>query len=64
MYRMRMEAASEAGDLDGVNSAYREALRAAESYGYDEEVQPETQALFEKLTRAGRAARSSDSAVR
>jgi nucleoid-associated protein YgaU len=64
MYRMRMEAASEAGDLDGVNSAYREARRAAESYGYDEEVQPETQALFEKLTRAGRDARSSDSAVR
>ena len=63
MYRMRMEAASEAGDLDGVNSAYREARRAAESYGYDEEVQPETQALFEKLTRAGRDTRS-DSAVR
>ena len=51
MYRMRMEAASEAGDIDGVNSAYRQAQRAAESYGYDEEVQPETQALFEKLTR-------------
>lgn len=54
MYRLRMEAASEAGDTDGINSAYREARRAAESYGYDEEVQPETQALFEKLTSVGR----------
>lgn len=55
MYRMKMEAASEAGDLDGVNAAYRQAQRAAESYGFDEEVQPETHALFEKLTRGGRA---------
>ena len=60
MYRMKMEAASEAGDIDGVNSAYRQARRAAESYGYDEEVQPETQALFEKLTRASRKVIGSD----
>ena len=61
MYRMKMEAASEAGDIDGVNAAYRQAQRAAESYGYDEEVQPETQALFEKLTRGGRTVSRSDS---
>ncbi len=51
MYRMKMKAASDAGDLDGVNAAYREAQRAAESYGYDDEVQPETQELYEELTR-------------
>ena len=45
MYRMKMEAASEAGDLDAVKAAYRQAQRVAESYGFDEEVQPETQAL-------------------
>lgn len=50
MYRMKMKAASDAGDLDGVNAAYREAQRAAESYGYDDEVQPETQELYEELT--------------
>ncbi|MCP5068397.1 MAG: hypothetical protein GY946_17695, partial [bacterium] len=48
------------GDLDGVNAAYRQAQRAAESYGFDEEVQPETQALFEKLTRGGRTVSRSD----
>ena len=50
MYRMKMEAEAEAGNIDGVKAAYREAQRAAESYGYDHEVQPETQALFERLS--------------
>ena len=44
-----MKAAAEAGDTDGINAAFREAQRAAESYGFDEEVQPETQALYENL---------------
>ncbi len=62
MYRMKMKAASEAGDVDGVNTAYRHARRAAESYGFDEGVQPETQELYDKLTRAGKHSRDSDSA--
>lgn len=49
LHRVRMKAAAEAGDTDGINAAYREAQRAAESYGFDEEVQPETQALYENL---------------
>jgi len=55
MYRMKMKAASDAGDLDGVNAAYREAQRAAESYGYDDEVQPETQELYEELAKIPRS---------
>lgn len=50
LYRMRMQAAYEAGDRDGIVQAFQEAQRAAESYGYAEEVQPETQALFDQLT--------------
>lgn len=50
LYRMRMQAAFEAGDRDGIVQAFQEAQRAAESYGYAEEVQPETQELFEQLT--------------
>ena len=46
---MRMRAAAEAGDTDGINAAFREAQRAAEFYGFDEEVQPETQSLYESL---------------
>jgi len=45
-----MQAAHEAGDRDGIVQAFQEAQRAAESYGYAEEVQPETQELFEQLT--------------
>ena len=51
LYRVRMRAAAVAGDTDAVNAVYREAQRAAESYGFDEEVQPETHALYESLTR-------------
>lgn len=54
MYRMKMQAAADAGDVDAINAAYREAQRAAESYGYDDEVQPETQDLFDQLTRKAR----------
>ncbi len=50
MYRMKMKAASDASDLDGVNANYRGAQRVAEPYGYDDEVQPETQELYEGLT--------------
>ena len=52
LYRMRMQAAYEDGDRDGIVQAFQEAQRAAESYGYAEEVQPETQALFDQLTTA------------
>ena len=50
--RMRMQAAYEAGDSDGIVQAFQEAQRAAESYGCAEDVQPETQALFDQLTAA------------
>ena len=51
LHRVRMRAAAEAGDTDGINAAFREAMRAAESYAFDEEVQPETLALYENLTK-------------
>ena len=41
------------GEADAV------AQRAAESYGYAEEVQPETQARFDQITATRRAASSS-----
>lgn len=53
LHRVQMRAAAEAGDTDGVKAAFREAMRAVESYGFDEEVQPETQALYESLTNSG-----------
>ena len=52
LYGMRARAAHEAGDRDGIIQAFQEAQRAAESYGVAEEVQPETQELFDRLTRA------------
>jgi hypothetical protein len=51
LHRMQMRVAAEAGDPDGMNAAFREAQRAAESYGFDEVVQPATQALYESLAR-------------
>ncbi|MFN3215298.1 MAG: hypothetical protein ACE367_02260 [Acidimicrobiales bacterium] len=45
-----MQAAHADGDRDGIVQAHREAQRAAESYGYAEEVQPETLELYERLT--------------
>ncbi|MCQ3811831.1 MAG: hypothetical protein KTV68_14890 [Acidimicrobiia bacterium] len=55
MCRMKMKAASDAGDHDGVNAAFREAQRAAESNGYDDEVQPETQELYDEMTSSLRS---------
>ncbi|MGF1596356.1 MAG: hypothetical protein ACFCVK_05405 [Acidimicrobiales bacterium] len=55
LYRMRMQAAYEAGDRDGIVQAFQEAQRAAGSYGYAEEVQPEAQELFDQLTSSERA---------
>ena len=52
---MKMQAAADAGDVDAINAAYREAQRAAESYGYDDDVQPETQELFEHLVSGVRS---------
>lgn len=55
LYRIKMQAAAAAGDTDAVNAAYREAQRAAESYGFDGDVQSETRALYESLTAPARA---------
>jgi hypothetical protein len=57
-----MRVAAEAGDPDGINAAFREAQRAAESYGFDEEVQPETQALYESLVGRGTSVARPESA--
>jgi hypothetical protein len=64
LYRMQMRVAAEAGDPDGINAAFREAQRAAESYGFDEEVQPETQALYESLAGRGSGVARPESAER
>jgi len=50
MYRLKMRAAAAGRDADGINAAYRHAQLAVESYGYDDEVQPETRSTYEMLT--------------
>lgn len=52
LYRARMRAAFEAGDIDDVEQAYTEVRRAARTIG--EEPQGETTALYERLRRATR----------
>jgi nucleoid-associated protein YgaU len=56
LYRARMRAHAQSGDLDSVEQTFREALRAARAYDALDDVQPETQHLYEALTRP-RAAR-------
>ena len=53
LYRLRMRAASEAGDPDGVEQAYTEVCRAARVL--DAEPQDETTALYQRLRRAARS---------
>jgi len=54
MRRIQMRASSLAGDGKGVEDAYRRATAVAEAHSAFEEVQPETEELYAKLTR-GRA---------
>jgi DNA-binding SARP family transcriptional activator len=56
LYRRLMEAADQQGDLDGVHSAWRRAVQAAKNIDDLEEVQPETQLLYDRLTRDRRTA--------
>lgn len=48
LYRLRMQAAHDTGDIDGINQAMREATRAARELAGT--IQPETQALYDQLT--------------
>lgn len=52
LHRLEMRAAAAAGDLDGVRTAYRAAVHAAEALGPWSEVQPETVELLKSLTAA------------
>jgi DNA-binding SARP family transcriptional activator len=54
LYRARMRAAFEAGDIDDVEQAWTEVRRAARGLGEAEEPQGETTALYERLRRAAR----------
>jgi DNA-binding SARP family transcriptional activator len=54
LYRARMRAAFEAGDVDDVEQAYTEVRRAARVLGQAEEPQAETTALYQRLRRAAR----------
>ena len=55
LYRLRMRAAFEAGDVDDVEQAYVEVRRAARAVDEAEEPQTQTTALYERLRRATRA---------
>ncbi len=51
LYRIQMEAADMGGNRQGVDDAYRAAVRSAQALSEWEEVQPETEELYNKLTR-------------
>jgi len=51
LYRDAMRAHARDGDVDGINQAYREAQRAAQSLDPLDEVQPETATLYRDLLR-------------
>ncbi len=50
LYQVRMRAAGQAGDLDGVDQAFREATRAARADDPLDDVQPETRQLYVQLS--------------
>jgi DNA-binding SARP family transcriptional activator len=50
LYRLLMRAAHQAGDRHGIESAYDNAVRAAETYDPLEEIQDETAHLYHQLT--------------
>ena len=56
LYRARMRAAFEAGDIDDIEQAYTEVRRAVRAVDHAEEPQGETTALYERLRRAVRPA--------
>lgn len=49
LYQLRMAASAQAGDFDGVDQAYREAVRAARALDPLEDVAPATRQLHEQL---------------
>jgi hypothetical protein len=57
LYRARMRAHARTNDLDGVHQTFREALRAARAYDPLDDVQPETQQLYQELTHQHHATR-------
>jgi DNA-binding SARP family transcriptional activator len=59
LYQLRMAASAQAGDFDGVDQAYREAVRAARALDPLDDVAPATRQLHEQL-RARRQAEASD----
>lgn len=56
LYRARMRAHAALGDLDAVHQAFREAQRAAQAFDALEDVQTETQQLYQQLYGRGRRA--------
>ncbi len=51
LHRIQMKAASLAGDAQGIEDAYRAATRSAEALSAWDDVQPETDDLYNALTR-------------
>lgn len=51
LYRARMHAYAQTGDLDAIHQTFRETLRAARAYDPLDDVQPETQRLYREFTR-------------
>lgn len=51
LHRIQMKAAALAGDKQGIEDAYRAAMRSAETLSAWEDVQPETDELYATLTR-------------
>ena len=56
LQRIRMRAAAQAGDGDGVDQAYRDARRAAQAVDAHDELSDDTVALYQHLSAAVRAA--------
>lgn len=56
LYRARMRAHAALVDLDAVHQAFREAQRAAQAFDALEDVQTETQQLYQELYERGRRA--------
>ena len=59
LYQLRMAASAQAGDFDGVDQAYREAVRAARALDPLDDVAPATRQLHEQL-RARRHSEAGD----
>lgn len=57
LHRVQMKAAALAGDEQGIEDAYRAAMRSAEALSAWEDVQPETDELYAMITRRDRTAR-------